>query len=242
MPTAVPRVELTVVEQGGVDVFVLDAPATQIAIGPAISTATPQPIGTATAGTTGESSDAGHVHAHGNQSGGSLHAVATSGSAGFLSSTLFSLLNGATSASTASAIVRRDANGNFSAGTITAALTGNAATATKLNSARTFALTGNVTGSVSSDLAAGASIATAIGSGVITDAMVAAGANIALTKLASGRALQESILIYQNASLSIGQPGTVPFGVGPAVDASLVFVGLGPDSYNPIHLPSASFM
>ena len=40
----------------------------------------------------------------------------------------------ATSANTASAIVARDASGNFSAGTITAALTGNAATATKIAS------------------------------------------------------------------------------------------------------------
>lgn len=44
--------------------------------------------------------------------------------------------------------------------TFTGALTGNAATATKLNSSRTFALTGDVTGSVSSDLTSGASVAT----------------------------------------------------------------------------------
>ena len=40
------------------------------------------------------------------------------------------LMNTATSANTASAIVQRDASGNFSAGTITAALNGNASTAT----------------------------------------------------------------------------------------------------------------
>jgi hypothetical protein len=44
----------------------------------------------------------------------------------------------ATSANTASAIVARDASGNFTAGTITAALTGNASTATALNTARTI--------------------------------------------------------------------------------------------------------
>ena len=44
----------------------------------------------------------------------------------------------AASANTASAIVARDASGNFIAGTITAALTGNAATATKLATARTI--------------------------------------------------------------------------------------------------------
>jgi len=42
----------------------------------------------------------------------------------------------ATSANTASKVVARDASGNFSAGTITAALSGNAATTTKLATAR----------------------------------------------------------------------------------------------------------
>lgn len=56
----------------------------------------------------------------------------------------------AASANTASAIVARDASGNFSAGTITAALTGNASTATALQTARTingvsFDGTGNIT-------------------------------------------------------------------------------------------------
>ena len=51
----------------------------------------------------------------------------------------------ATNANTASAIVARDASGNFSAGTITAALSGNATTATSATSATTA---GNVTGVV----------------------------------------------------------------------------------------------
>ena len=44
----------------------------------------------------------------------------------------------ATNANTASKVVARDASGNFSAGTITAALTGNASTATTLQTARTI--------------------------------------------------------------------------------------------------------
>ena len=51
----------------------------------------------------------------------------------------------ATNANTASTIVARDASGNFTAGTITAALTGNASTATTLQTARNFSLTGDVT-------------------------------------------------------------------------------------------------
>jgi hypothetical protein len=52
----------------------------------------------------------------------------------------------ATNANTASAIVARDASGNFTAGTITAALSGNASTATTWQTGRTIALTGDVTG------------------------------------------------------------------------------------------------
>ena len=54
-------------------------------------------------------------------------------------------INAATSANTASAIIRRDSSGNFSAGTITAALTGNATTATTWATARDLSLTGDAT-------------------------------------------------------------------------------------------------
>ena len=103
----------------------------------------------------------------------------------------------ATNLNTANAIVARDASGNFVAGTITAALNGNASTATSatsattsttagaLSSARTFALTGDVTGSVSSDLTSGASIATSIAAGSIVNADINASAAIADTKLAT---------------------------------------------------------
>ena len=50
----------------------------------------------------------------------------------------------AASANTASAIVARDASGNFTAGTVTAALTGNASTATTLATGRTIAITGDL--------------------------------------------------------------------------------------------------
>ena len=55
----------------------------------------------------------------------------------------------ATNANTASAIVARDASGNFAAGTITAALSGNASTASTLETARTISISGDVSGSVS---------------------------------------------------------------------------------------------
>jgi hypothetical protein len=75
----------------------------------------------------------------------------------------------ATNVNTASAIVARDASGNFSAGTITAALAGNALTVTT---------NANLTGDVTS-----VGNATAIASGVIVDADVNASAAIAGTKI-----------------------------------------------------------
>lgn len=50
----------------------------------------------------------------------------------------FTVTSNATNANTASTIVARDASGDFSAGTITAALSGNASTATALQTARTI--------------------------------------------------------------------------------------------------------
>jgi serine acetyltransferase len=77
----------------------------------------------------------------------------------------------ATDANTASAIVARDASGNFSAGTITASLTGNASTVTTNAN-----LTGDVTSSGN---------ATSIASGVIVNDDINASAGIVDTKLAT---------------------------------------------------------
>jgi len=75
----------------------------------------------------------------------------------------FTVTSNATNANTASTIVFRDASGNFSAGTITAALTGNASTATAWATGRTLSLTGDVTGtSASFDGSGNISIATTI--------------------------------------------------------------------------------
>lgn len=92
----------------------------------------------------------------------------------------------AASANTASAIVARDASGNFTAGTITAALTGNASTATtagNLTSSKTFAITGDVTASQSSDLSSGVSMAATLANSGVT-----AGTYTKITVDAKGRA------------------------------------------------------
>jgi hypothetical protein len=106
----------------------------------------------------------------------------------------------ATSSNTPSTIVLRNGNGGFSAGIITASLDGNAATATKLNTTRTFTLSGDVTGTTTSDLETGFTISASIPSGTVTSAMIANGtivnenistsAEIAVSKLANGSARQ----------------------------------------------------
>jgi len=73
------------------------------------------------------------------------------------------LLDGMTTATanTVSTVVNRDSSGNFAAGTITAALTGNASTATTLATARNIAVAGAVSGTVSFNGSADVSITTA---------------------------------------------------------------------------------
>ena len=95
----------------------------------------------------------------------------------------------ATASNSGSAIVSRDASGNFAAGVITAnvtgALTGNASTATTLATARDFQLTGDVEASAQSfNGSANINFTTSIATGVIVNADVNASAAIAATKIA----------------------------------------------------------
>jgi hypothetical protein len=59
-------------------------------------------------------------------------------------------ITAATASNTANTIVRRDASGNISVGTITGTINGNAATATKWATARDLSLTGDATATLSS--------------------------------------------------------------------------------------------
>lgn len=91
--------------------------------------------------------------------------------------------------------------------TITGSVSGNAGTADKLSSSRTFTLSGDVTGTVSSDLTAGFTIAATIPTSTVTSAMIVDGtivnadisatAAIAVSKLANGTARQ---LLQTNAA------------------------------------------
>ena len=68
----------------------------------------------------------------------------------------------ATPNNTASKVVARDASGNFSAGTVTAALSGNASTASALATGRSIALSGDVSGSTTFDGSGNVTITTTV--------------------------------------------------------------------------------
>jgi len=95
----------------------------------------------------------------------------------------------ATSANEANKVVKRDANGNFAAGTVTANLVGNvdgnADTATTLETARTISLTGDVTGSVSFDGSQNVSITATVDGSFATDAEVATAKSEAISAAAT---------------------------------------------------------
>jgi len=117
----------------------------------------------------------------------------------------------ATSANTASAIVARDGSGNFSAGTITAALSGNATTATSATSATTATnLAGGVAGAVPYQSGSGATafsaagtsgqVLTSNGTSAPTWTSPAAVNNGTLTMAVSGTGLSGSATFTANQS------------------------------------------
>jgi hypothetical protein len=137
----------------------------------------------------------------------SVSGVGLTGSTSYDGSTAatFTVTSNATNLNTASTIVARDASGNFSAGTITAALSGNASTATVLQTARTlwgqsFDGSANVTGSLTS-------VGNITGTGAVTLTatsgtlgLVATGANV-ITATTNGT---EALRIDSSGNLGLG--------------------------------------
>jgi hypothetical protein len=108
----------------------------------------------------------------------------------------------ATSTNTASAIVARDGSGDFTAGTITADLTGNASTATTATTAtalatpRAISLTGDITATgVNFDGTGAIALTTAYNPGSIVDADVNASAGIAYSKLSLNSSITSADIV-----------------------------------------------
>ena len=122
-------------------------------------------------------------------------------------------VDNATALNTVSTIVKRDASGNFVAGTITAALTGNADTATKLATARTIAFTGDATASGSFD-----------GSANYSQALTFANVNSNVNSLAITAASGSGTL----ATLTYAVQASNPYTVGQQITVTNV----NPSGYN----------
>lgn len=108
-----PTVQLTIIEDQLTELIALDIPGQQVVVGSALSDSDPQPLGTASPGSDEESSRANHIHAHGNQDGGTLHQTATSEAAGFMSALDKLFLDDATSEATPGTLVKRDGDGRI---------------------------------------------------------------------------------------------------------------------------------
>ena len=142
------------------------------------------------------------------------------------------MVTAATAANTASALVKRDASGNFTAGTITASLTGNADTATKWLNARSLSLTGDATATLSS-VDGSANVSAAITLATVNSNVGTYGSDIAipvvtvnakgLVTSVSTAAISTSFNVYGNSGVTaVGGGGSFEIigGVGVSTAAS----------------------
>ena len=114
------------------------------------------------------------------------------------------LLDSMTTASTntVSTVVNRDSSGNFSAGTITADLTGNADTATTLETARDIILEGVVTGTVSFNGSQNVSITTSYSDSDITALAAQTGTGL-VTRTATGTYAQRTLMMSGGGGIAV---------------------------------------
>lgn len=133
----------------------------------------------------------------------------------------------AASSNTASAIVARDASGDFSAGTITAALSGNASTATALQTARTingtsFDGTANITVTAAAGTLTGSTLnSTVTGSSLTSVGTLTAGSIGTGFTAIPNSALANSSVTINGTAVALGASGTVTAAAGTLTGTSL---------------------
>lgn len=144
----------------------------------------------------------------------------------------------ATNANTPSAIVSRDSGGNFTAGTITATLSGNASTATTLQIGRTISLTDDVTyTSPSFDGSGNVTAAATISNNAITTAKILdanvttakiADANVTTAKIADGNVTTAKIADANVTTAKIADDTITNAKIASGVDAGKLTTGTLP--------------
>jgi hypothetical protein len=123
--------------------------------------------------------------------------------------TATALANGAGATNTPNALVRRDASGNFSAGTITASLNGNATTATTATTANTATTATTATTAAGVSSTAGDSVVTAINasSSTINAARVSGDVKLAPSAQQTMSSTNSLINLKLVGSTTLGTPG-----------------------------------
>jgi hypothetical protein len=102
-------------------------------------------------------------------------------------------------------IVSRDASGNFAAGTITAALSGNASTATTLATARTISLGGDLSGSVSFNGSADVTLTATVGANSVALGTDTTGSYVASLVEGTGVTITNNTGEGATPTIAIGQ-------------------------------------
>ena len=123
-------------------------------------------------------------------------------------STAGKVSNSATTASASagnSTIVARDGSGNFAAGTVTAALAGNATTATALATTRAIQISGDVTGTANFDGSAAINIVTTIAADSVALGTDTSGSYVASLVAGTGVTLSNNSGESATPTIAIGQ-------------------------------------
>jgi len=148
-----------------------------------------------------------------------------------------SAVSDATSANTANKIVKRDGSGNFSAGTITGSLSGNASSATQLATGRNFSITGDVVASAVSFNGSSNVELTA----ELVDTGVAAGSYGASSSVGTFTVdVDGRVTAASNTSIQIAQ--TQVTDLGTALDGKLSTTGKAADSDKLDNKDSSEFL
>ena len=131
------------------------------------------------------------------------------------------------STNTANAVVKRDGSGNFAAGTITAALTGNASTATALQTARNInGVSFNGTADITVTAAAGTLSGNTLASGVTASSLTSVGTLTSLT-VSGNLTVDTNTLFVDAANNRVGIRQAAPTHTFQIGTTDLVFTSSG---------------